>query len=47
MYVCVYDFQTAAPPNKMDRSVSRFTRHPIEKTDGEFQGKTSPRRNID
>ena len=35
-------FSNSCASDKLDRSVSRFMRHPIEKTDGEFQGMTSP-----
>ena len=34
-------FTNSCASEKLDRSVSRFMRHPIEKTEGEFQGMTS------
>ena len=34
-------FSNSCVSDKLDRSVSRFMRHPIEKTDGEFQAMTS------
>ena len=35
-------FSNSCVSDKLDRSMSRFMRHPIEKTEGEFQGMTSP-----
>ena len=35
-------FSNSCVSDRLDRSMSRFMRHPIEKTKGEFQGMTSP-----